>query len=140
MDMQFLYGERNLSRVLDEMAFWKRQEAEHTTVIREVASNLEPEFVCRLQQFEQAFQQVEGLVVKYIETIIRSKGDISFAMQQQIMQLVCFAISQSQQFIALLDQILSESAAVDFVVAVVINHIRRESEYFIGIVQTILSR
>ena len=140
MDMQFLYGERNLSRVLDEMAFWKRQEAEHTTVIREVASNLEPEFVCRLQQFEQAFQQVEGLVVKYIETIIRSKGDISFAMQQQIMQLVCSTTSQSQQFIALLDQILSESAAVDFVVAVVINHIRRESEYFIGIVQIILSR
>ena len=138
--MQFLYGERNLSRVLDEMAFWKRQEAEHTTVIREVASNLEPEFVCRLQQFEQAFQQVEGLVVKYIETIIRSKGDISFAMQQQIMQLVCSTTSQSQQFIALLDQILSESAAVDFVVAVVINHIRRESEYFIGIVQIILSR
>jgi hypothetical protein len=32
--MQFYYGDRNLLRVLDEIEFWKRQEAGHTVVIR----------------------------------------------------------------------------------------------------------
>ncbi len=139
--MQFYYGEKNLSKVLDEMEFWKRQEAEHTVVIRQIANNLESDFVGQLQQFEQVFQQAEGTAVKYIETIIRSKGNVSFTMQQQIMQLISFALSQSQQFIMLLDQILSESQAVrnNTVARVVINHIRRESEYFIGIAQIVLS-
>ena len=139
--MRFYYGEKNLHRVLDEMEFWKHQESEHTVVIREVASDLEPAFVCRLQQFERAFQQTEGLTVRYIETIIRSKGDIGPDMQQQIMELIRFAICQSQQFILLLNQILAESAAAqnNSAVSVVVNHIRRESEYFIGIAQTILS-
>ncbi len=139
--MQFYYGEKNLSRVLDEIEFWKRQEAEHTIVIGQIANNLESDFVCQLQQFEQVFQQAEGTAVKYIEIIIRSKGNVSFTIQQQIMQLISFALCQSQQFIMLLDQILSESQAIrnNTVARVVINHIRRESEYFIGIAQIALS-
>lgn len=74
----------NLSSVLDEMEFWKRQELERTVVIRKIANNLESEFVDQLQQFEQVFQQAEGTAVKYIETIIRSKGNISVAIHQQI--------------------------------------------------------
>jgi len=138
--MQFYYGERNLSRVLDEAEFWKRQEAEHTVVIRQIVNNLESEFVSQLQQFEQAFHQTEGMVVKYVETIIRSGGNVSLIMQQQIMQLIDLALHQSQQFIILLNRLLSESEAIhnNPVAAVVINHIRRESEYFIGIAQTVL--
>ncbi|WP_201779664.1 DUF2935 domain-containing protein [Oxobacter pfennigii] len=126
---------------MDEMEFWKRQESEHTIVIRQIVNNLESEFVIRLQQFEQDFHQVEGIAVKYIETIIRSKGNINLTIQQQTMQLISLAFCQSQQFIMLLNQILSESEAArnNPVAAVVINHIRRESEYFIGIAQTVLS-
>jgi hypothetical protein len=141
MFMRFYYGEKNPLRVLDEIEFWKRQEAEHTIVIRQIVDNLESEFVSQLQQLERAFQQVEGMAVKYIETIIRSNDNISLTMQQQIMQLISLAFYQSQQFVMLLNRILSKSEAVHSnpVAVVVINHIRRESEYFIGIVQTVLS-
>mgnify|MGYP000902490683 CR=1 FL=1 len=141
MFMRFYYGERNPLRVLDEIEFWKRQEAEHTIVIRQIVNNLESEFVSQLRQFERAFQQVEGMAVKYIETIIRSNDNISLTVQQQIMQLISLALCQSQQFVMLLNRILSKSEAVrnNPVAVVVINHIRRESEYFIGIAQTILS-
>ena len=139
--MQFYYGERNLSRALDEAEFWKHQEAEHTVVIRQIVPNLEPRFVMQLQQFEQAFHQAKGLVVSYIETLVRSRGNISRSMQEQIKMILEKAIEQSQQFIKLLNQILSESEAVraNPVAPVVINHIRRESEYFIGISQAVLS-
>lgn len=138
--MRFFYDEKTLLRVLDEAEFWKRQEAEHTIVIRLVVNNLEPEFVRQLQEFEQAFYQTEGMVVKYIETVIRSKYAISPAVQQQIMQLIDLALHQSQQFVMLLNRIIagSEAARNNPVAIVVINHIRRESEYFIGIAQTII--
>lgn len=136
--MYFYYGEKNMHRALDEATFWKHQEAEHTVVIREVTKGLEPEFVEELKKFEEAFNKTHGMVIKYIETIIRSKGQISPVMAQQIMTLIRFCIQQSQQFVILLSRILSESKAVTQLSQVVINHIRRESEYFIGIAQIML--
>ncbi|MGI6143176.1 MAG: DUF2935 domain-containing protein [bacterium] len=82
----------------------------------------------------------KGRVVRYIETLIRSRGCIPPHLEHQILQLVDFALRESQQFIILFNQILAESEAVrnNLTAQVVINHIRRESEYFIGIAQTIL--
>ncbi|NLX63221.1 MAG: DUF2935 domain-containing protein [Clostridiaceae bacterium] len=138
--MQFYYGERTLARALDEAEFWKRQEAEHTVVIRQIVPNLEPRFVIQLQQYELSFNQAKGMVTKYIETLVRTRGNISRSMQQQIQEFLQKALEQSRQFIQLLDQILAESNPVrnSSVAPVVINHIRRESEYFIGIAQAVL--
>ncbi|PAB60084.1 DUF2935 domain-containing protein [Anaeromicrobium sediminis] len=138
--MRFYYGERNINRVLDEMEFWKRQEAEHTVVIRKIVDNLEEEFVKQLENFEKSFYTIEGKAIKYNETLIRSKGKLSPMMYQEIIELINYAIHQSQQFIGLLEQILCRSKGLSNnpVVVTVINHIRRESEYFIGIAQTIL--
>ncbi|MDD3314703.1 MAG: DUF2935 domain-containing protein [Syntrophaceticus sp.] len=139
--MRFYYGEKTVHRVLDEAEFWKRQEAEHTVVIREVVPNLESQFVSELEEFQRRFEKTKGRVVRYIETVIRSKGHISPGLEQEILKLIEFAIRESQQFIMLLNRILAESNAVrsNLTAQVVINHIRRESEYFIGIAQTILS-
>ena len=138
--MQFYYGEKNLLRALDETEFWKHQEAEHTVVIRQIEPNLEQMFVMQLQQYELSFNQAKGNTVKYIETLARSRGNISRSMLQELVRFLEKAIDQSKQFIILLDQILSESNTVknNPVAPVVINHIRRESEYFIGIMQAVL--
>lgn len=138
--MQFYYGDKMVHRVLDEAEFWKQQEAEHTVVIREVVPNLEPEFVRQLEQYNLAFHETKGKVVRYIETVIRARGSISPSLEQEILQLIDFALCQSQQFIIFLNRMITESQAVrrNLTAQVVINHIRRESEYFIGIAQTIL--
>ena len=139
--MRFYNGEKTVHRVLDEAEFWKRQEAEHTVVIREVVPNLESQFVSELEEFQRRFEKTKGRVVRYIETVIRSKGHISPGLEQEILKLIEFAIRESQQFIHFLNRMLAESSAVrsNPTAQVVINHIRRESEYFIGIAQTILS-
>lgn len=139
--MQFYYGDKNLLRVLDEVEFWKRQEAEHTVVIRQIAPNLEAHYVQLLQEWELAFAQTHGLAVQYIEAIVRSNYNINSVMEQQIIQFVHYAIDQSRKFIEFLNELSAKSAAVrnNPVVQTVINHIRRESEYFIGIVQAFLS-
>lgn len=140
--MRFYYGDKMPLRILDEGEFWKLQESEHTVVLRTIVPNLEPEFVRALEQWELALTQTQGQFVRYIETVARSGHTVSPQIQREIMQLVQFALEQSEQFIRLLDVMAAQSEAIksNQTAVNVLNHIRRESEYFIGIAQTILKR
>jgi hypothetical protein len=133
--MQFYYGDKTFLRVLDEAEFWKHQETEHTVVIRTIAPNLEDEYVEQLQNWEQVFSQTQATAVRYVEAVIRSGSHISPQLQRQIMQFINFCIRQSQDFVMFLNLISSESTAIrdNPIATTVVNHIRRESEYFIGI-------
>ncbi|MBM7553978.1 DUF2935 domain-containing protein [Thalassobacillus pellis] len=138
--MQFYYGHQMPLRVLDEAEFWKHQEEEHTVVIRELVPNLEPQFVQALAQWEKDFAATHQQVVRYIETVNRSKGQVTPQLYQDIMQLVTYCLQQSQQFINFCRSLMEESEPIrnNPTAKVVLNHIIVESEYFIGIAQTIL--
>jgi hypothetical protein len=138
--MQFYYGDKMPLRVLDEIEFWKLQEAEHTVVIRELVANLEEEFRTSLQNWEQSLSETHARTRRFIETLNRSGHHIDSQVSQQVTKLVKYSLHQSQDFIALVDQIATqgETARSNQTAIVVLNHIRRESEYFIGIAQTIL--
>jgi hypothetical protein len=138
--VQYYYGDKTPLRVLDEIELWKQQESEHTVVIRQIVDNLERGFVQQLKEWELAFAQAEGNAVRYIEAVIRSKGAISPELCEIIKQFVVFARNQSLGFVAFLDRLIAESNAVrnNEVAVVVINHIRRESEYLIGIITVAL--
>jgi Domain of unknown function (DUF2935) len=127
-------------RVLDEAEFWKHQEEEHTVVIRELVANLEEEYVKAMHEWEKALGETHKQVIRFIETVIRSKDHLSNSLYQQVLQLVSFCLQQSVEFIKLCEQIKNESAAVSAnpTAKVVLDHIIRESEYFVGIAQTIL--
>lgn len=127
-------------RMLDEAEFWKQQEAEHTVVIREFVPNLEPQFKEALQKWEQAFSQTHALVISYVETLIQAHGPLNPAFYQQVLGLIQFCLQQSQQFVLFLNQLAEQSNPIknNPTALVILNHIRRESEYFIGISQTIL--
>jgi len=116
------------------------QESEHTVVIREIVPNLEPVNVKRLQEWQLAFSQTQALAVRYIETVFRAGCKVDPALEQRILQFICFFLEQSQQFILFLNTLAAESNAVrkNPVALTVIAHIRRESEYFIGKAQTVL--
>jgi hypothetical protein len=138
--VRFYYGDKTPLRVLDEIEFWKQQESEHTVVIRQIVDDLEREFMQQLREWELAFSQAEGNAVRYIEAVIRSKGAISPELCERIKQFAVFARNQSLGFVAFLDRLVAESDAVknNEIAVVVINHIRRESEYLIGIVTAAL--
>lgn len=134
--MQYYYGDKNPLRMLDEIDFWKQQESEHTVVIRQIVKNLESSFVKQLQEWELLFSQTQGNAVRYIEAVNRSKGIINAILLENIRQLTIYAYNQSMNFVNFLNQLIAESEAVknNDIAIVAINHIRRESEYFIGIV------
>lgn len=136
--MQFYYGKQMPLRVLDEAEFWKHQEEEHTVVIRELVSNLEAKYVKELKEWEKEFANAHHRVIRYIETVNRSNGQVSQALYQDIIQLVSFCLQQSQQFINFCQIIMEESQPISTnpTAKVVLNHIIVESEYFIGVAQT----
>lgn len=138
--MQYYYGQQMPLRILDEAEFWKHQEKEHTVVIRELVSNLEAEYIEALKKWETALGETHQKVIRFIESVVRSAYYISAALQQQVMELVTFCLKQSLQFIELCQQIKTNSAAVSAnpTAKVVLDHIIRESEYFVGIAQALL--
>ncbi len=138
--MQFCYGEKNHIRILEEAEFWKRQEAEHTVVIREIVSDLEEKFVEKLEESQKVFSAMEATILQYIERLNRSCYMMTPELIQNIIHLIQVTLCQSQMFVDLLTTMMGESAAVknSLAAVVVINHIIRESEYYIGIAKAYL--
>ncbi|SDH67788.1 protein of unknown function [Alteribacillus persepolensis] len=138
--MQFYYGSQMPLRILDEAEFWKHQEEEHTVVIRELVSGLEQEYVDALNEWEKALAETHQYILRFIESVIRSNKTLSPALMQEVLRLVSFCLKQSEDFIELCRQIKTQSQAVSQnpTAQVVIDHIIRESEYFIGIAQALL--
>lgn len=139
--MRFCYGDKNTIRILEEAEFWKRQESEHTDVIQEVATGLEEVYVKKLKEFKEIFDSTEAKIIQKIEMVLECKNGISPEMHHDIMQLIDLTMRQSQAFVCFLGEILRESSAVkdNTVAIIVINHIRRESEYYIGMAKAYLN-
>ena len=139
--MQFYYGGQMPLRILDEAEFWKKQEAEHTVVIREAFYNLEKKYVDVLKEWEQALKKTQQTVVSYIETVIRSPH-VSPQLFRQIRKLIAFCLEESMKFIKLCRHIrrYSKVAKDNPIAQTILDHIIQESEYFIGIARVILSR
>lgn len=138
--MQYYYGDKNILRALDEAEFWKHQEIEHTTVIQLVTPGLESEYVQGLKGFETEFTRKHAEIVQYIESVTRSNGNFSNELYSKMIQVIQTSIQLSMQFIEYLNMMLGRSSAVEANTSsqTVINHIIRESQYFIGIDQLIL--
>lgn len=127
-------------RVLDEAEFWKQQEAEHTLVMRELMDNLEQEYVDALKRWEEVLETTHEQAGRYVESVVRSDNELAPGLYQQVLELVSFCLQESVAFTQFCRQVKNESkaAAGNLTAKVVIDHIIDESEYFIGIAQTIL--
>jgi len=139
--MQFYYGGQNILRALDEAEFWKHQEAEHAGMIPVVTPGLEPQYVQKAGQFGDELARMHAEVIKCIESVTRSKGMVSRELKIQMKSLIKRCIAQSGMFSEFLEELLRSSGAVraSQPSQTVIRHQIRESQYFIGIDQLILS-
>ena len=139
--MRFFYGDKNILRALEEAEFWKQQESEHTDVIMEVVPDLEDEYVDKLEEYKEIFNSTRARIVQYMEAAVNCQYNLSPEVYQNIDNIINLSIRQSQVFADFLGMLLRDSEAVknNPSAVTVINHIRREAEYFIGIVTAFLS-
>lgn len=135
--MQYYYGDGNLLRALDEAEFWKHQEIEHTQVVKMTTPGLEANFVKLLDEYKEAASKAHGYLVKYVESAVRSGGNLTNEIKAEAEKLIVNCVRQSEKFVAILTEILNKSTAAKGSAAsqTVINHIIREAQYFIGIDQ-----
>lgn len=138
--MEFCYGDKNNVRILEESQFWKRQEDEHTVVIREIVDNLESVYVSKLQELQRIFSQTEGTITQYMKQLRRSCYEITSEVLEDIIYLIKLTLEQSIMFVEYLDMMTKQSQSVrsNPVNGIVIAHIIRESEYYIGIAKAYL--
>lgn len=139
--MRFFYGENNIVRALEEADFWKQQESEHINVIQEIVPDLEEEYVNRLDEYKEIFDSTHGRIIQLMETAVNCHNILSPEIYQNMINLINLSVRQSQIFIEFLGLLLRDSEAVknNPIAGIVINHIRRESEYFIGVVTAFLT-
>lgn len=139
--MLTVYGALMPLRLLEEIRFWKMQEKEHTVVIRELTPQLEPEYVQLLKEWEPVFAKTEFDTGQWIEAVIRSPAGVTPYIQMQVEGLLNLSVEQSKTFIQQLLYMLAHSKAISGnpTAKVVVEHIIRESEYFLGVLQAFMS-
>jgi len=135
--MQNYYGGLNILRALDEAEFWKHQEAEHADLIPLVTPNLEPQYAKALSEFALALRNTQTETIQYIEAVNVPRRFINREMRAQIAELINRCREQTEQFISLMEEILqgSHASRASQPSQVVINHMIRESRYFLGQIQ-----
>jgi len=101
---------------------------------------LEQEYVNALKEWEKVLGETRHQVLRFIETVTRSANYIPAQLHQHVLKLTSYYLEQSLDFIKLCEQIKTESEAVknNPTAKVVLDHIIRESEYFVGIAQALL--
>ncbi|MBB6023654.1 Fe-Mn family superoxide dismutase [Paenibacillus sp. JGP012] len=133
------YGRLLPLRTLEEIRFWKGQEKEHTLLIRALVPDLEPAYVKLLEEWEAAFASSERAANQLIKQLLPATHPPAPYIMRCIDQLVSAAQDQSRAFIKQLYVMLEQSAAVRALplAQTVILHIIRESEYFLGVLETL---
>lgn len=133
------YGHLLPLRTLEEIRFWKEQEKEHTLVIRALVPDLEPPYVKLLEEWEVTFANSERVANQLLKQLLPGTHPPAPYIVRCIDQLVLAARQQSREFIKQLYVLLEQSAAVQAVplAKVLILHFIRESEYFLGVLDTL---
>ncbi|MNO52919.1 Superoxide dismutase [Mn/Fe] [compost metagenome] len=138
--MLFVYGPYLPVRILEEIRFWKGQEKEHTDVIQAIVPGLEPNYVQLLNEWKKVFAETEEAANRLLQYGLSSKQAVTnpkfIAETERILQA---SAQQSREFVKQLYFILDQSAAVKAVpiAKTVLLHIIRESEYFLGVLETL---
>ncbi|MGC5776804.1 Fe-Mn family superoxide dismutase [Paenibacillus pabuli] len=133
------YGHLLPLRVLEEIRFWKEQEKEHTRIIPALVPELEPSYVKLFEEWEATFANSERTANQLLKQLLPGTHPPAPYIIHCIEQLIAASCSQSREFIRQLYVLLEQSTAVQAVplAKLVILHVIRESEYFLGVLDTL---
>lgn len=138
--MLTVYGPLLSVRILEEIRFWKEQEAEHTEVIQAIIPGLEEGFVKLLNEWKDVFTSTYEAANQLLQYGITSKeAACDPELIRETEKLLDASFRQSVEFIRQLYYLLDQSKAAKSVplAKTVLLHIIRESEYFLGVLETL---
>ncbi|MGG3455848.1 Fe-Mn family superoxide dismutase [Paenibacillus rhizolycopersici] len=136
--MLFVYGPFLPVRILEEIRFWKQQEAEHTEVIQAIVPGLEANYVQLLEEWKPIFEGTQTAADRLLQYALATPSAASSPeVVRQTERLLQASFQQSREFIRQLEIMLNHSHAVKMVplAPVVLQHIIRESAYFLEVLE-----
>ncbi|WP_151737966.1 Fe-Mn family superoxide dismutase [Paenibacillus tengchongensis] len=130
--MAYANGSALPVRALEETAFWKQQEKEHTEIIKAVVPQLEAPYVKLLDEWAAVLGATEQAVRLLLGAAQAQQNAGHSGLQAGAEQLLRTARAQSREFIRQLMALKEASAAVSAspLAGIVILHIIRESQHF----------
>ncbi|KIL37418.1 hypothetical protein SD71_01815 [Cohnella kolymensis] len=137
-----VYGAMMPLRLLEEIVFRKTQEMEHTVVIRDLIPQLEPPYVQLMLDWQNVFVKTSELAQAGMRAASTVPGyPLPPEWSAFMPRLVNESLLQSHEFIRQLQLLQEQSPAVHDLSAapMVLSHIRRESEYFISVIEDLQS-
>src|SRR4051794_32596850 len=141
--MLAVYGSMMPLRLLEEIVFWKTQEMEHTEVIRAIVPGLEPAYVVLMQNWQNVFAKtMEQAQAALRAGLAAPGGALPPEWAGYLPKLLDDSLCQSREFVRQLQLLQEQSLAVRAtpIAPTVLAHIRRESEYFIGVLEELTSK
>ncbi len=128
--MLYIYGKYMPLRWLEEVQRWKQQEAGHALLIQQTVPGLEPEYVKLLKEWQEVFTATGQCAATWIRELLPIAKSIPPKAAQQVEELVKNSLAQTREFVAQLDKMLKNSAAIakNPVSRTIVQHIKEESE------------
>ncbi|MCD9024540.1 Fe-Mn family superoxide dismutase [Cohnella silvisoli] len=125
-------------RLLEEIAYWKIQELEHTVVVRSLVPELETPYVQWLQQWENVFAKTQEFAQR-ARGLALSAPDRSLPAEwaAALPKLVEDSLSQSKEFSRQLQLLPEHSAAIGQTrdSSIALDYIRRQPEYSNSVIE-----
>lgn len=133
------YGKLLPLRILEEIRFWKEQEKEHTIIILALVPDLEPAYVKLLGEWQAAFASTGSAANRLLKQLLPGTHPPDPYILRAVEDLVNTASTQSREFIRQLYALIEQSAAILAArpAKTTILHFIRESEYFLGVLDTL---
>ncbi|TCT12999.1 DUF2935 family protein [Natranaerovirga pectinivora] len=134
-----IYGGILPLRVLEEISFWKLQEKEHTTVILQTLEVLEPIYIQELERWHIDLAETEETANDYLRAYASPTNGRIFTLEE-LDPFIQHCFDQSNQFIIFLAEMINNSIVADIqrFAPIIVDHVIRESRYFVDITQKLI--
>ncbi|MCS1351331.1 hypothetical protein [Mechercharimyces sp. CAU 1602] len=122
-----------------EICFWKNQEIGNT-IIYTWKPTLGEKDVEKLLRFRAEFTAVKNVSQQLLESLLRKKDQADPFVERTVNKLAVVSLEQSKAFVAFLEKLLKRNETVlqDSILQALIQNLKSESDYFIGVITSLL--
>lgn len=135
------YGRKMPLRIIEDIRYWKSLEKEHTLLIRELVPQLPQAYQQLMKEWHNVFEHAEQTAQQTIQQQLRRADETQdqLVAAEQSYAAVASSLEQSKEFTNHLYRMIEQVQEINKNPAarVVMAHIARQSEYFIGVMEAL---
>lgn len=141
--MLMVYNSLMPLRIMEEVRFWKMREKENIAMLSELCTGIEPHFAQLLQAWADVLHKTGDAADRWIKSSLNESLAMHNLAQNQsdYNKMMRHAVKQSEDLTQHLHKLAAQSHTISNSppIIVVVQHIIRESEYFLGVFNSVIT-